>query len=369
MRIDRVSVYVMVIPLKAPFQTSFGVEEVREMLLVEVEAGGICGWGEVPTMADPLYNYETTATAWHILHDFLMPLVVGQQLAHPTELSRRWAHLRGHLMAKCGLETALWDVWAKAQGRPLAAVLGGVKERIACGVSIGIQPSVDDLLQAIAGYRDEGYQRIKVKIAPGKDQQVLREVRRHFPDVPLMADANSAYTLADIPLFEAMDDLNLMMFEQPLADDDIVDHAQLQARLNTPICLDESILHAEDARRALDLGACRMINMKVGRVGGHTEMRAIHDLCVQRGIPLWCGGMLESGVGRAHNLALTSLPGFTLPGDTSASDRYYHEDIVDEPARLEPGGWIAVPTRPGIGVAVLRERVAKYAVRQQSARA
>lgn len=366
MRINRISVYVMNMPLKAPFRTSFGVEVVREMLLVEVEADGICGWGEVATMHDPLYNYETTGTAWHVLHDFLIPMTLGKEFSHPTELARSWAHLRGHHMAKCGLENAFWDAWARKQNRSLSAVLGGVKERIGCGVSIGIQPDLARLISAIEGYLAEGYQRIKIKIAPGWDLNVVREVRRRFRGVPIMADANSAYTLDDIPLFEAMDDLDLMMFEQPLGEDDIVDHAVLQARLRTPICLDESILHAEDARKALDLGSCRIINIKVARIGGLSEMLAIHDLCLKRNVPLWCGGMLESGIGRAHNIALTSLPGYTLPGDTSASDRYYHEDIVDEPAALEPGGWIRVPGRPGIGVEVLPDRVEKYCIKRQT---
>jgi o-succinylbenzoate synthase len=368
-KFERITLYTMNMPLKAPFRTSFGVEEVRDMILVEVEADGVTGWGEVVTMHAPLYSYETTGTAWLILQQFLVPTALGREWDRPEELAAAWAHLRGHHMAKCGLENAFWDAWARAQGKPLAAVFGGVKERIPCGVSIGIQSNVPKLLETIEQFLAQGYQRIKIKIEPGWDLGVVREVRRRFPETPVMADANSAYSLDDIPLFAAMDEYGLMMFEQPLAEDDIVDHVLLQQRLRTPICLDESILHAEDARKAIELGACRIINLKVGRVGGHSEMLKIHRVCVERGVPLWCGGMLESGVGRAHNLALTALPGFTLPGDTSASDRYFHEDIVDEPARLEPGGWIRVPARPGIGVEVDRRLLEKYCVRTESFRA
>lgn len=366
MRIEHVALHVLNMPLKQPFTTSFGTESVRELILVELTADGVTGWGEVSTMEAPLYNYETTKTAWHILEDFLVPLVLGQSFAHPDDLFAAWEHLRGHYLAKAGLGNAFWDAWAKAQGMPLAKALGGVKERIGVGVSVGIQDSLGATVKQIEGFLEQGYQRIKVKIKPGWDEQLLRTLRREIGPVPMMADANSAYSLADAPLLERLDDLDLMMIEQPLAEDDIVDHAQLQRRLKTPICLDESILTPEDARKALDLGACRIINVKVGRIGGHTPMRAIHDLCASRGVPLWCGGMLESGVGRAHNIALTSLPGFTLPGDTSASDRYFHEDIVEPVAKLLPGGYLEVPTEPGIGVSVLRDRVERCRIQHRS---
>ncbi|HWI63400.1 MAG TPA: o-succinylbenzoate synthase [Symbiobacteriaceae bacterium] len=367
MRIAHAALHVLQMPLKQPFTTSFGTESIRELILVSVTtADGITGWGEVSTMAEPLYNYETTKTAWHILEDFLIPMVLGKSFAHPDEMAATWEHIRGHYLAKAGLNNAFWDAWAQAQSLPLATALGGTKRQIAVGVSVGIQDSVATTVKTVENYLAQGYQRIKVKIRPGWDEAMLRALRREFGPIPLMADANSAYRLADLPLFERIDDLGLMMIEQPLAEDDIVDHAQLQARLKTPICLDESILTPEDARKALDLGSCRIINVKIGRIGGHSPMLRLHDLCVKRGVPLWCGGMLESGVGRAHNIALTSLPGYTLPGDTSASDRYYDEDIVDPVATLLPGGFLAVPDRPGIGVTVLESRVAKFALQSRS---
>lgn len=370
MRIEHVALHCLQMPLKAPFTTSFGTETIRELILVEVRAGGLTGWGEVSTMEAPLYNYETTKTAWHLLEDFLIPQVLGKEIPHPDDAARAWAPLRGHYMAKAGLNNALWDLYARQQELPLARALAGpgaaVKRQIGVGVSIGIQASVGRTLELIHGYVAEGYQRIKVKIKPGWDEELLRAIRREFPELPVMADANSAYELSDAPLFERLDDLNLMMIEQPLGEDDIIDHASLQPRLKTPICLDESILTPDDARKAIGVGACRIINVKVGRVGGHSPMRQIHDLAVGEGLPLWCGGMLESGIGRAHNIALTALPGFTLPGDTSASSRYYQEDIVAPAAELLPGGFLAVPEGPGIGVEVLPERVRKYTIHQRA---
>lgn len=366
MLIEQVGLHVLQMPLKQPFTTSFGTETIRELILVSLTADGVTGWGEVVTMAEPLYNYETTRTAWHILEDFLVPMVLGKSFAHPDEMAHGWEPIRGHYMAKAGLNLAFWDAWARAQNLSLARALGGTKERIGVGVSVGIQDSVAATLKTVESYLVQGYQRIKVKIRPGWDETLLRALRREFGPIPLMADANSAYSLADTALFERIDDLGLMMIEQPLAEDDIVDHARLQARLQTPICLDESILTPDDARKALELGACRMINVKVGRIGGHSPMRRLHDICVQRGIPLWCGGMLESGVGRAHNIALTSLAGFTLPGDTSASDRYYAEDIVTPAAQLLPGGFLAVPDGPGIGVTVLEDRVARFTLQTRT---
>jgi len=366
MLIEQVGLHVLQMPLKQPFTTSFGTETIRELILVSLTADGVTGWGEVVTMAEPLYNYETTKTAWHILEDFLVPMVLGKSFAHPDEMARAWDHIRGHYMAKAGLNNAFWDAWARAQNLPLARALGGTKERIGVGVSVGIQDSVAATLKTVESYLVQGYQRIKVKIRPGWDETLLRALRREFGPIPLMADANSAYSLSDSALFERMDDLGLMMIEQPLAEDDIIDHAGLQARLQTPICLDESILTPEDARKALELGACRIINVKVGRIGGHSPMRRLHDICVERGIPLWCGGMLESGVGRAHNIALTSLAGYTLPGDTSASDRYFDEDIVTPAAQLLPGGFLAVPDGPGIGVTVLEDRVARFTLQTRT---
>jgi o-succinylbenzoate synthase len=365
MKVEAVALHVLHMKLKQPFTTSFGTESVRELILVELTADGVTGWGEVSTMAAPLYNYETTRTAWHVLSDFLVPLVLGRTFEHPDDMAAAWDHLRGHYMAKAGLNNAFWDAWAKARSLPLARALGGVKERIGVGVSVGIAESLATTLKQVEGYLLQGYQRIKVKIRPGWDQELLRALRREFGPVPLMADANSAYTLDHRELFRCLDELDLMMIEQPLAEDDMIDHASLQAELRTPICLDESILTPADARKALGIGACRIINVKVGRIGGHSPMRQLHEICLRQQVPLWCGGMLESGVGRAHNIALTTLPGFTLPGDTSASDRYYDEDIVEPAASLLPGGFLAVPTAPGIGVTVLSERVAKYSVKSE----
>jgi len=365
-KIEQVSLHVLQMPLKQPFTTSFGTETVRELILVSLTAGGVTGWGEVVTMADPLYNYETTKTAWHILEDFLVPLALGKSYDHPDDLAAVWDHYRGHYMAKAGLNLAFWDAWARAKSISLARALGGNKDRIGVGVSVGIQDSIAGTLKLVESFLVQGYQRIKIKIRPGWDEQLLRALRHEFGPIPMMADANSAYSLADTPLFERMDDLGLMMIEQPLAEDDIIDHARLQARLQTPICLDESILTPDDARKALEIGACRIINVKVGRIGGHSPMRRLHDICTRRGIPLWCGGMLESGVGRAHNIALTTLTGYTLPGDTSASDRYYLEDIVEPAARLLPGGFLEVPAGPGIGVTVLPDRVAKFTVQSRT---
>lgn len=369
MRVEAISLYALRMPRKAPFQTSRWTEDATEHILVRVDAEGVTGWGEVPCERVPWYHPETVQSCWHVLSEFLIPDTLGRQLEQPSDGQALWGYVRGNQFAKSGLDQALWDAYAKTRGQPLARVLGGSKERIAVGVSVGIQPSIAQTLQVVEGYLEQGYQRIKLKIGPGWDEVMLRAVRHHFGNIPMMADANSAYALDDAPLFERMDDLGLMMFEQPLDWDDIIDHAQLQKRLKTPICLDESIEHAADMRRALDIGACRIINVKVGRVGGLTEVLRIHRLARERGVPLWCGGMLESGVGRAINVALTALPGFTLPGDTSASDRYFWEDIVEPAWQLNRDGTLSVPSAPGIGVEVVPERLAKYTVQHAEFRA
>lgn len=368
MRVEAVELYLIELPLKAPFEASTGVMQTRQMVLVKVTADGVEGWGEVSALNDPFYSYETPETAWYILKEYCIPAVLGKELTHPSEGARHYGWVRGHNFAKAGLENALWDAYARTKGLPLAKLLGGVKERIEVGVSIGIQNSPADLVRVVEGFVRQGYQRMKVKIKPGRDYDDLAAVRRAFPETPVMADANSAYSLDQIELFRRMDELNLMMIEQPLAEDDIVDHAKLQAAIRTPVCLDESIHSYEDARKAIELGSCRIINIKVGRVGGLTAAKQIHDLMLAKGLPVWCGGMFESGVGRAHNIHLTALPGFTLPGDTSASDRYYHEDIVDEPAVLNSDGTLSVPGRPGIGVDVLPDRLAKYTLRRHASR-
>ncbi|HNR97023.1 MAG TPA: o-succinylbenzoate synthase [Anaerolineae bacterium] len=357
MRIDQIEIRYATLPLVQPFVTSFGREETRETILVAVRSEGLTGWGEAATSKGPWYEYETVETCWHVLNEFLGPCLVGQDVASPEQAARLMAPVRGHHIAKMGLEAAIWDLLAKARGVSMAEMLGGVRERVAVGVSVGVQPSPEQLLEVIGGYLAQGYVRIKIKIRPGWDAHVVRRVRERFPEVLLMADANSAYTLADADMLLSLDDYGLLMVEQPLSYDDLLDHAELQRRLRTPICLDESVPSLAAARVALLLGSGRIINIKPGRVGGLVAARAIHDLCRSSGIPVWCGGMLETGIGRAHNVAVASLPGFTLPGDISASDRYFREDIVEPPFTVGQDGTMAVPTGPGIGVRVVPERL------------
>ena len=353
----RVSLHLMKMKLVLPFTTSFGTTEERVFYLVElVDSDGLSGWGESVAMEEPWYNEETVETNAHMIRDFLLPLLVSGPMAHPSEIAARFAPIRRNYMAKSALEGAVWDWFAKKQGVSLATLLGGGKTRIEVGVSIGIQPSIDALLSVIRERMTHGYKRIKLKIKPGWDMAVLEAVRARYPDIALMADANSAYTLDDLDHLLELDRFGLTMVEQPLAHDDIIDHAVLQKALRTAVCLDESIHSFDDARKALDLGSCRVINIKTGRVGGLTEAKRIHDLCLDRGVPVWCGGMLESGVGRAHNIALTSLEGFTLPGDTAASANYWTEDII-EPEVTVCDGLVAVPSKPGIGFRIAREKL------------
>jgi O-succinylbenzoate synthase len=352
-------------PLVAPFETSFGVETEEEHIIVRVDSEGVTGWGECVAMASPFYSYETTQTAWHILRDFLIPNVLGQNIASVDDAIARCARVRGHNMAKAGLESALWDLFAKSRGVSLSKILGGTRDKIAVGVSIGIQASPENLVERVANYLGEGYKRIKIKIAPGRDIEFARAVRKAYPNILLQVDANSAYTLDDVAVFRAMDDLNLLLIEQPLSHDDIFDHAKLQRELKTPICLDESIHTVDDARAALELNSCKIINIKPGRVGGFTESKKIHDLCAVHQVAVWHGGMLESGIGRAGNVALASLANFTLPGDISASKRYFQVDIVDPEFVVDADGMMRVPTNPGIGVAVALDRLERVTVRRE----
>lgn len=353
-------------PLIHPFTTSFGTMQEKEFLLVEVvDQDGISGWGESVAFPEPFYNEETLATNWHILKDFLLPTAQQVAVEHPKELFDQFKSVRGNYMAKAAIEQAYWDLYAKQQQKPLARVLGGEKTEIEVGVSIGIQESVEQLLAKIAGNVDLGYKRIKIKIKPGWDLAVTQKVREQFPDIRLMVDANSAYTLADATHLKQLDECSLMMIEQPLAYNDIIDHRVLQSQISTPICLDESIHSAEDARKAIELGSCQIINIKVGRVGGMSEAIRLHDLCRDHSIPVWCGGMLESGIGRAHNIALSSLPNFLLPGDTAASSNYWHEDIV-EPEVIVNNGIITVPDEPGIGFTPNLDRIAKQTLHSES---
>lgn len=361
MRIQRVVLRRLQMEYLFPFATSGWEESGRDFLLVEVsDADGLSGHAEVVCTRDPYYIEETVVTCLHILKDFLVPMVLGQTFTHPSDVLKPFRKVRRHHLAKSGLESALWDLYARRQGQPLARALGGVHGKVPVGISIGIQPTVAKTLAMIEGYLAEGYRRIKLKIKPGWDLELIAAVRRHFGAIPLMADANSAYTLADLERLRALDEFDLMMIEQPLAHDDIIDHATLQQALRTPVCLDESVHSPEDARKALDLGACRIINIKIGRVGGLTNARAVEALCRSRGVPVWCGGMLESGVGRAHNVAIAALPGFTLPGDTAPSRRYWREDIIDPWVEMDRDGCIPVPTGPGMGYAIRWDLVQKF---------
>jgi o-succinylbenzoate synthase len=365
MKITQVELLELHLPLVAFFETSFGRTVNRRIVLVRVEADGLTGWGEVTCGEHPFYSYETPETAWHILRDYLIPWTLGSSWNTASELASRFRPIRGHNMAKAALENAVWDVEAQEKRVSIAKLLGGTIPEIACGVSIGIQNSIDELLGKVERELAVGYQRIKIKIKPGWDLDVLDRLRSRFPSVKLMADANSAYSLADLDHVKLFDQFNLMMIEQPLGWDDMIDHAKLQRKLNTPVCLDESIHSADDARKAIEIGAGKIINIKLGRVGGYTSARQLHDVCSSAQVPVWCGGMLESGIGRAHNIALSSLRGFTLPGDVSASKRYWKEDIIEPEVAITPHGTIRVPQTPGLGFSPNLDRIAKATVRKE----
>jgi O-succinylbenzoate synthase len=338
--------------LVSPFTTSMGTEYDEEHIMVRIDANGITGWGESVAEGTPFYSYETVQTAWHILQDFLIPAILGKDITSIDEAISLYSKVRGHMMAKAGLEAALWDVFAKSKKVSLSKMLGGTRNKIDVGVSIGIQSSPEALIKKVEGYLAEGYKRIKIKISPGYDIQFVKALRKEFPNILLQVDANSAYELKHIKLFKDMDEYKLLLIEQPLGYEDIYDHSKLQRELKTPICLDESIHSLDDTRAAIELDSCRVINIKPGRVGGFTESKLIHDYCASKNIPVWCGGMLESGIGRAGNVALASLPNFTLPGDISASKRYYKEDIVEPEFIVNKDGTMDVPTKPGIGLEV-----------------
>jgi len=362
--IDRIELRLVPLRLRRPFEISSGSRQDRQILLVTVEGGGERGWGECVATEDPGYSYETTETAWHVLRDFIAPAVVGARGAEPGEWMSGASWVRGHRMAFAAVEMALWDLAARLRGVSLADAVGGGRRPVDVGVSVGLQPSDAQLVERIEEYAGEGYRRIKIKIKPGRDVEMLAAVRTRFPDLPLMADANSAYTLADADRLAELDALDLMMIEQPLGHADLRDHARLQEHLRTPICLDESICSLHDASLALELGSCRVLNIKPGRVGGFGSARAIHDLCVAHGVPVWCGGMLESGVGRAHNVALATLEGFTLPGDISASARYWDDDLVS-PEFMLRDGTLELPDAPGIGVRPRIDRIERLTIRRE----
>jgi O-succinylbenzoate synthase len=348
--------------LKAPFSTSFGTIHYRDFFIIEaIDRDGLSGWGESVAFDAPWYSEETVVTNEHVMIDFLIPLLRQGPISHPDDLGERFSAIRRNNMAKAAIEGAIWDLYAKQQGLPLSEALGGSKKQIEVGISLGIQKDVETLLDQIGAALDEGYRRIKIKIKPGWDVDVLRRVREVYPDIPLMADANSAYTLKEMDHLKQLDHFDLLMIEQPLAHDDIIQHARLQRELKTPICLDESIHSFDDAKNAVELGSCQIINIKIGRVGGLTVAKRIHDFCQAHDIPVWCGGMLEAGVGRAHNIAITTLPQFTLPGDTSASARYWDKDIITPEVTVHDG-LIQVPKKPGIGYEVDQEALEFYTV-------
>lgn len=366
MRLRSITLREIHMPLVTPFETSFGRTTLRRILLVEADVDGVVGWGECVAGEGPFYAPETVETAWHILSDFLWPALRGQEFASAADVWGLLGHVRGHNMAKASLESAIWDAEAKQKGLPLWKLLGGVRREIPCGVSIGIKETDDELERTVERELAAGYQRIKVKIKPGRDVEPVARLRQRFPRIALMVDANSAYRPQDAHLLQELDAYYLMMIEQPLGWDDIYSHADLQRKLKTPICLDECIHTEEHARAAIELGACKIINMKLGRVGGYVPARRIHDLCQRHQIPVWCGGMLESGIGRAHNIALSTLPNFTLPGDVTASRRYWTEDVIEPEVTVTMSGTIKVLDEPGIGYEPRLERIEKLAVREAS---
>ena len=357
MKVERLTLREVRMRLKAPFETSFGITQERRVLLAEVICDGVSGWGEITALESPGYNSETTDTAWHIVSDFISPLIVGCEMSSAAEVGEILSGIRGHNMAKGGVECALWDAEAKLKKIPLWKLLGGTRPEIACGVSLGIRQNVDSLVDRVSAELQSGYQRIKLKIKPGKDIDFVAAVRERFPDILLSVDANSAYTLEDAAHLQKLDRFSLLMIEQPLAWDDIYSHARLQSQLQTALCLDECINHRRDAECALELRACKIINIKLGRVGGHSAARQVHDVCAQRNVPVWCGGMLESGVGRLHNIAMSTLPGFTLPGDVSASSRYWDRDVIEPDVTVSASGTISAPLAPGIGHEVKRDLI------------
>jgi O-succinylbenzoate synthase len=373
MKIERIDLYRISQRLVAPFVTSFGPQQQRDSLILTLHADGLSGWGECVATNDPGYSYETVQTAWHILADFLIPAVLGWTFAEPWEVPDKLAFVRGHPLAKAALEQAAWDLAARRDDLSFAEKLAAPyekrpRERVKVGVSIGIQPTIADTLAVIEEKVEQGYGRIKLKIKPGHDVDLAEAARQAFPNLPLMLDANSAYRLNDASRLQSFDHLDLLMLEQPLGYRDIYEHSLLRPQIKTPLCLDESIHSVPDARFALEIRACDIINIKPARVGGWTEARGIHDLCRARGIPVWCGGMLETGVGRAGQLALASLPGFTLPGDISATDRYYEVDITPSFTLNAEDSTIDVPRGPGLGVEVDRKQLEKVTTRKETFR-
>ena len=369
MKIDAITLREIQMPLVHFFETSFGRLYSRRIILITVQADGVTGWGECVAGEDPFYSSEWIDSVWPTITHYLAPAILGKTVATGREVPQLFARVRAHRMAKASIENAVWDAEARQTQQPLWKLLGGTRREIPCGVSIGIQDSVDQLLGKIETELAAGYRRIKIKVKPGWDVNVLEKIRSRWADITLSCDANSAYTLDQVEHLRSFDQFNLLMIEQPLWDDEIYYHARLQKQLRTAICLDEAIIGARSAAFALDIGACKIINIKVGRVGGFTEALAIHDICHTQNIPVWCGGMLESGIGRSHNIALSTLPNFSLPGDVSASKRYWKEDIVDPEVEVSSQGMIAIKDEPGTGYKIREDLIEKLTVRKQTLKA
>lgn len=367
MRIDKVVLRKMKMALKTPFTTSFATQTEKHFTIAEVHAGGVIGYGDCSAISLPFYNEETHITAWHIMRDFLIPMLKqAGEITHPSEVSAIFSPVKRNNCAKAAIEGGIWDAFAKQQSLPLYQLLGGTRTRVETGVSIGIQSSPDKLVEVVDGYLGEGYRRIKIKIKPGKDWEYIKALRSTFGDITLMVDANSAYTLDDIDFFKRLDPFNLLMIEQPLAHDDIVDHRKLQAAINTPVCLDESIASVDDARKAIELGSARIINIKVARVGGIAETLRIHDYCHAHHIPVWCGGMLDTAVGKAHNIAVATLPNFVYAHDIPPSSRYWTQDFMLPLVELDKESCVAVPQGPGIGFDINPELYERYCYDQET---
>jgi O-succinylbenzoate synthase len=368
MRIDAIVLRELHMPLVRPFETSFGVTRNRRIVLAEVLSEGLTGWGECTAGERPFFSGESTDTAWQVMVNELAPMLAAESPEHGGQCPRIFRSVRGNPMAKAALENAIWDLEAQREGISISRLLGGVRESISCGVSLGIQASISELLSIVECELAAGYQRIKLKCKPGWDVEVFDRVRSRWPGIMLSCDANSAYRLRDEDHLVSFDAFDLLMIEQPLWHDDFYFHSVLQKRLNTPICLDESIHNRRDALAAIEMESCRIINIKLGRVGGFSEAIAVHNAALERGIPVWCGGMLESGVGRAHNIALSTLEGFTLPGDVSASKRYFADDIIEPEVAVSSEGEIAIPDTPGRGYEVRADLVERLTVRKETIR-
>ncbi|MBD3412872.1 MAG: o-succinylbenzoate synthase [Candidatus Aminicenantes bacterium] len=365
MNIEQIELRLLEMPYVHYFETSFGREEKKTFLLVRMFAQGLCGYGEVTADSLPLYNYETKSTCWVLIKEVLVPLLFSQSISDPIEFHRAAAKYKGHHMAKAGLELALWDLKAKSESRPLSQLYGGNKKEVLSGVSIGIQDRVSDLLERIGRFLEKGYPRVKLKIKPGWDVSILKQVRKEFPDIPLQVDANCGYRSADLDWLPKLDEFDLALVEQPFPAWDLLSHSKLKKKLKTPLCLDESAVSWNMVRQAYEMESFDIINIKVGRVGGVVEAQKIHDFCESKAVPVWCGGMLESGIGRAHNIHIATLPNFKLTNDISASQRYFAQDLIEPPVEITKQGRIQVPEGPGIGVTPVEERIQKATLKRE----